>query len=197
MSTLIWAVAVVVTDRAGRVLLCRRSAGGRRWALPGGRLRRDESPIPAAVREVRAETGWHVELVDLVGLYRLDDPAAPPPPAGRRGPLPDVLVHVFRARTRGDAPAATGIGGCQSGWHPPDALPEALTPTTRAALADALAGRAGVLRESVPEPLPTGVQEAGGDTDPAGHPGPAPDPRPPGPRPPGPRSPGPLGSGRR
>jgi hypothetical protein len=31
-------------------------------------------------------------------------------------------------------------------WHDPDALPESMTATTRAALADAVAGRSGVLR---------------------------------------------------
>ncbi|MFI2647093.1 NUDIX hydrolase [Micromonospora fulviviridis] len=148
MSALTWAVAAVVTDPSGRVLLCRQSGGGRRWALPGGRLRRDESPPAAACREIRAETGWEVDLVDLVGLYRLGDPAAPPPPAGRCGALPDVLVHVFRARVVAGAPAGAPAGGCQLDWHPPDALPEALTPTTRAAVADALAGRSGVLCET-------------------------------------------------
>ncbi|MGW4297108.1 NUDIX hydrolase [Micromonospora chersina] len=150
MSALTWAVAAVVTDRSGRVLLCRQSGGGRRWALPGGRLRRDESPAAAARREIRAETGWEVDLVDLVGLYRLGDRAAPPPPAGRCGALPDVLVHVFRARVAADAPAGAPAGGCQLDWHPPDTLPEALTPTTRVAVADALAGHSGVLRETTP-----------------------------------------------
>ncbi|MEU9825966.1 NUDIX hydrolase [Micromonospora chersina] len=148
MSALTWAVAAVVTDRAGRVLLCRQSGGGRRWALPGGRLRREESPAAAARREIRAETGWEVDLVDLVGLYRFGDPAAPPPPAGRCGALPDVLVHVFRARVLADAPDGAPAGGCQLDWHSPDELPEALTPTTRAAVADALAGRSGVLCET-------------------------------------------------
>ncbi|MEU2610871.1 NUDIX domain-containing protein [Micromonospora sp. NPDC007271] len=183
MSALTWAVAAVVTDQAGRVLLCRRSGGGR-WALPGGRLRRDESPLPAAVRAVRAETGWRVELVDLVGLYRLGDHAGAPPPAGRCGALPDVLVHVFRAQARDDGPAGPPVGGCQLSWHPPDALPEALTPTTRAALADALAGRSGALRETPPETVPAG-QNGGSESTGAGG------------APPGQRTAGPLGAGQR
>ncbi|WP_174531521.1 NUDIX hydrolase, partial [Micromonospora maritima] len=145
MSALTWAVTAVVADRAGRVLLCRRSGGAPRWGLPGGRLRHDESPADAVVRAIRAETGWLVELVDLVGLYRVTDPTAPVPPAGRCGPLPDVLVHVFRARPAGGAPAAEAARGCHPEWHPVEKLPGPLTPTTRAALTDALDGRSGVL----------------------------------------------------
>ena len=145
MSALTWAVAAVVTDDAGRVLLCRQGPGGR-WALPGGRLHRAESPQAAVVRDIRAETGWDVELVDLVGLYRLTDRGDGT--AGRPGPLPDVLVHVFRARADGDRPAADPVGGCRLSWHPPADLPEAVTPITGAALADALADRSGVLRDA-------------------------------------------------
>ncbi|TYC03376.1 NUDIX hydrolase [Micromonospora sp. WP24] len=143
MSRLTWAVAAVVTDDAGRVLLCRQSRGERRHALPGGRLHRAESPLPAVLRDVRVETGWEIEVVDLVGLYHLSDPAPP----GRAGPPSDVLVHVFRARVRGRAAAGEPTGGCRTSWHDPADLPETLTPTTRAALTDALAGRSGVLRE--------------------------------------------------
>lgn len=170
MSALRWAVAAVVVDRAGRVLLCRQAGAGRRWALPGGRLRHDESPPRAAVREIHAETGWQVDLVDLVGLYRLGVPDGPPPPAGRCGVLPDVLVHVFRARVRGDAPVAAPGAGCHLAWHRPDALPEALTPTTRAALADALAGRSGVLREARSEPGQPGPVAPGPRGEPDGTP---------------------------
>ncbi|MGS2615236.1 NUDIX hydrolase [Micromonospora sp. LZ34] len=149
MSALTWAVAAVVTDDAGRVLLCRQGRGERRYALPGGRLHRAESPVHAAVRDIRAETGWEIEVVDLVGLYHLGAPApGPAPPPGRAGTLPEVLVHVFRARGR--RPAGEPVGGCRLSWHDVTDLPELLTPTTRAALADALAGRSGVLHDCGP-----------------------------------------------
>lgn len=145
MSPLTCAVAGVVRDDSGRVLLCRQRQGHRRWALPGGRVRRSESPVEAVVREIDAETGVPVEIVDLVGLYHLGRRAS-----GLAGadpvPLPDVLVHVFRARVLGPVGDLTGRS-CQLDWHDPDALPAELTPTTRTAVADALAGRSGVLRQ--------------------------------------------------
>ncbi|MEV4540959.1 NUDIX hydrolase [Micromonospora echinaurantiaca] len=165
MSALTWAVAAVVTDGAGRVLLCRQGRGERRYALPGGRLRRPESPVPAVLRDIRAETGWEIEILDLVGLYHVAEPAAGPTPAGRAGPLPDVLVHVFRARAVGARPAGEPVGGCRLSWHDPADLPTALTPTTRLALADALAGRSGVLADCAAPPGPAPGQRSGQPAD--------------------------------
>ncbi|MEU5782234.1 NUDIX hydrolase [Micromonospora lupini] len=153
MSALTWAVAAVVTDDTGRVLLCRQGRGHRRYALPGGRLRPAESPVRAALRDIRAETGWEIDLIDLVGVYHLGRPTTHAR-AGRAGPLPDILVHVFRARVAEGRPSADPPPGCRLSWHAPGALPEAVTPLTRAAVTDALAGRSGVLR-SVPHPPDT------------------------------------------
>ncbi|SCL15882.1 ADP-ribose pyrophosphatase YjhB, NUDIX family [Micromonospora nigra] len=181
MRALTWAVAAVVTDGSGRVLLCRQSPPAAwyapsdghpepaaRYALPGGRLRPGEGPVEAVARDILTETGWPVEVVDLVGLYRLLR-AGPTPAAGRAGPPPDVLVHVFRARVGAAAPATRPAGGCHLSWHAPPDLPEQLTPTTRAALADALAGRSGVLRTwaatpRAPSQRPGASPDDGADT---------------------------------
>ncbi|MGW3620433.1 NUDIX hydrolase [Micromonospora arida] len=146
MSALTWAVAAVVTDDTGRVLLCQQGRGARRYALPGGRLRPAEGPVRAALRDIRAETGWDIELTDLVGIYQVSG-ASGEAAAGRAGPLPDVLVHVFRARAAGVRPATDPPPGCRLSWHSPDALPEVVTPLTLAAVTDATAGRSGVLRD--------------------------------------------------
>ncbi|CCH20192.1 NUDIX hydrolase [Micromonospora lupini] len=151
MSALTWAVAAVVTDDTGRVLLCRQGRGQRRYALPGGRLRPAESPVRAALRDIRAEIGWEIDLVDLVGVYHLGGPTTHAR-AGRAGPLPDILVHVFRARAAEGRPNAEPPPGCRLSWHTPGALPEAVTPLTRAAVTDALAGRSGVLRSVLRSP---------------------------------------------
>ncbi|MFC4020238.1 NUDIX hydrolase [Micromonospora sp. GCM10011542] len=168
MSALTWAVAAVVSDDAGRVLLCRQGRGERRYALPGGRLRPTESPVRAALRDIRAETGWEIELVDLVGLYQLAGAGAVAP-AGHAGPLPDVLVHVFRARVSGVRPTADPSAGCRLSWHAPADLPAAVTPLTRAAVADAVAGHRGVLRHAPFDrdapPATAQPPEQRGDTD--------------------------------
>jgi 8-oxo-dGTP diphosphatase len=138
MSSLTSAVVAVIEDPAGRVLLCQQSQGRRLWGLPGGKIRNGESPLHAIIRDIREETGNDVEVVDLIGMYHLSGLAAD-------NELPDVLVHVFRARLEGEATINSPGRIRRLSWHDPDALPEQMTPTTRRALADAAAGRSGVL----------------------------------------------------
>lgn len=140
MNSLTFAVAAVVTDDAGRVLLCQQRQGRRRWGLPGGRVRPGESPIRAAVRDIREETGMETDIVELVGIYHLT--------GGEPGEaLPDVLVHVFRGRVQGAEATLNSPGRiCRLSWHDAGDLPHPMTPTTRAAIDDGQAGRAGVLR---------------------------------------------------
>ncbi|MEV4755571.1 NUDIX hydrolase [Micromonospora sp. NPDC049559] len=168
MNQLTFAVAAVVTDEAGRVLLCQQSQGHRRWGLPGGKIRPAESPVHAAIRDIREETSMETDILDLVGIYQLTGDGQPPVrrPAGpgRPAPLPDVLVHVFRGRTRIGEAAVNAPGRiCRLSWHDPDDLPEPMTPITRAAIADAVAGRSGMLRDvrrdAEPE-LPEAVEPA-------------------------------------
>jgi len=140
MSHLTSAVAAVVRDPAGRVLLCQQSQGHRLWGLPGGRIRHGEGPIHAVIRDIREETGADIEIIDVVGLYQLTGD-------GCGADLPDVLVHVFRGRLEVGDVALNAPGRIRRlAWHDPDTLPAPLTATARAALADAIAGRSGIVR---------------------------------------------------
>jgi 8-oxo-dGTP pyrophosphatase MutT (NUDIX family) len=66
-SLVVAASAVVVNDR-GEVLMQRRADSGL-WALPGGGMEMSDSLPGAAVREVKEETGYDIEVTGLVGTY--------------------------------------------------------------------------------------------------------------------------------
>jgi 8-oxo-dGTP diphosphatase len=153
MNSLTSAVAAIITDSSGRVLLCQQNQGHRLWGLPGGKIRNAESPMHAVTRDVREETGLEIHVTDLVGIYHLTGD-------GCGEGLPDVLVHVFRAQIdSGEALVNSPSWIRRLTWCDPAALPEPMTATTRIAVADADAGRAGVLRD-VQRPVEPDVPEA-------------------------------------
>ncbi|MFD8614916.1 NUDIX hydrolase [Streptomyces sp. NPDC059631] len=67
-NSLVVAASAVVTDHKGRILLQRRRDNSL-WALPGGGMDISDSLPGAAVREVKEETGYDVEITGLVGTY--------------------------------------------------------------------------------------------------------------------------------
>jgi ADP-ribose pyrophosphatase YjhB (NUDIX family) len=158
MNSLTSAVAAVIADPAGRILLCQQSQGHRLWALPGGKVRDHESPLHAAIRDIRVEVGADVALVELIGLYHLT--------GSDELDLPDVMVHVFRGRVDGEVTVNSPSRICHLSWHDPASLPAPLTATTLVAIDDAVAGRAGVLR-TVRRLAEPDVPEAGDATVPA------------------------------
>jgi 8-oxo-dGTP pyrophosphatase MutT (NUDIX family) len=167
MKLLTSAVAAVITDPAGRVLLCQQRQGHRLWALPGGKIRDHESPLRAAVRDIQEEVGVEIKLADIVGLYQLTSTET-----GSADDLPDCLVHVFRAHVDGEVTVNSPGHIARLSWHDPSALPERMTATTRTALEDAAAGRAGVLRtvhrDAEPEiPEATGSDPGGTESVPS------------------------------
>lgn len=69
---------VIVADDQGRVLLAKRAdhlVEGGKWAFPGGYVDRDETVQQAAQRELREETGWACEDVELFVVS--NDPRRP------------------------------------------------------------------------------------------------------------------------
>jgi ADP-ribose pyrophosphatase YjhB (NUDIX family) len=123
MSFIESAVAAVIQDPAGRVLMCQQSQGHRLWGLPGGTINRGESPLRAVVRDVHQLTG-----------------------DGCGEDLPDVLVYVFRANLNGEATLNAPGRIRRLAWQDPEDLPRPVTATTVTALGDMAAGRSGVLR---------------------------------------------------
>lgn len=56
--------------RDGEVLLVRHTYGDRRWALPGGLMRRREAPEATAQREMREELGLDIAAWRSLGHIR-------------------------------------------------------------------------------------------------------------------------------
>lgn len=60
--------AIVFDDSRQKILLTKRSDNGR-WCLPGGGLDAGESATEACEREMLEETGLHVKVKCLTGIY--------------------------------------------------------------------------------------------------------------------------------
>jgi ADP-ribose pyrophosphatase YjhB (NUDIX family) len=60
--------AAIFAPTRQKVLLTRRTDNGR-WCFPGGRMDAGEDVTEACVREVLEETGLHVRIERLIGVY--------------------------------------------------------------------------------------------------------------------------------
>ncbi|HEY3813792.1 MAG TPA: NUDIX domain-containing protein [Caulobacteraceae bacterium] len=119
-------------DDDGRIVLVRQTYRGQCWAQPGGRLEPGEAPLDGVLREIFEETGYRAEVTGFIGASA--------------SPWRDDLVLHFRARIlRREAWTPDDeIADCA--LFPPDALPSPMRTTSRARIADAVAGRNNVFR---------------------------------------------------
>lgn len=90
--------------RDGRVLLVARARS--RWALPGGRIRRDEAPVDAARRELEEET--RLVATELIYLFQF----------GGLG----TLHNVFLAGVPADAVAQPSNEIARCRWFVPSKI---------------------------------------------------------------------------
>jgi ADP-ribose pyrophosphatase YjhB (NUDIX family) len=67
-NSIVPSVTAVILNADGAVLLVHRTDNDL-WALPGGAVDPGESVTDAVAREVKEETGFLVEVLDLVGVY--------------------------------------------------------------------------------------------------------------------------------
>lgn len=119
----------IVLDAQGRILLIRQTYT-RGWLLPGGGVEAGETMAEAFVREVREE--GNVELAgepELFGFYF------------NRGASRRDHVGLFVARdARSLGPRAPDSEIAAAGFFDLDALPDDVTPATRARIAEVFHG---------------------------------------------------------
>ncbi|MGA4475836.1 NUDIX hydrolase [Ectopseudomonas chengduensis] len=63
--------ATVIYRRDEKILFVRKRKS--KWNLPGGRVEQGESPIQAALREMKEETGLSVDQLRYVSTYQEDN----------------------------------------------------------------------------------------------------------------------------
>ena len=88
------------------------------WSLPGGGVELDETPAEGAIREVREETGYDVELTGLLGVETFV--MAPEKRFERVGDRPQKNVQVVYEATVTGGELAHEVGGStsQARWIP-------------------------------------------------------------------------------
>ncbi|KOX13195.1 NUDIX hydrolase [Nocardiopsis sp. NRRL B-16309] len=115
-------VAGAVIREDGRMLAIRRRDNGT-WEPPGGVLELDETPEDGVVREVLEETGIHVEVEQLTGVYK----------NMARG----IVALVFRCKPSGGEESTTSEATAVE-WLTPDEVKKHMGEVYAVRLLDAL-----------------------------------------------------------
>ncbi|TLP79061.1 NUDIX domain-containing protein [Nesterenkonia sphaerica] len=135
----------VITDSDNRMLLPHwmEQGFGSGWTVPGGGIDPGEDPADAVVREVFEESGYQVEVAELLGIDNLVIPGERrTPSSGRRGIALQNLRIVYRAHiTGGELTVETDGSTNDVAWFTPSEIDR----LDRVSLVDTARRMAGVI----------------------------------------------------
>ena len=115
-------VSIVATNASGEVLLVRHSYGPQVWTLPGGGMKRGETPVETARRETMEELGVALEQARFCGSVEEVLSGSP------------HTAHVV-AGTLEANPTPDRREIAEAAWFAPDALPAETSPLVASRLA--------------------------------------------------------------
>lgn len=115
----------VIVDDHRRVLLSRWAEGRKRlWTLPGGGLNPGEDPELAARREAAEETGYRIEVGDVLGVHSRVVPANQRVYANGDEPLHQLRI-IYRSEVVGGKLHHERAGSTdRAAWFPLAEIPE-------------------------------------------------------------------------
>ena len=87
---------VLIFDDAGRLLIA-RPVGYTTWVSPGGAVDPGETPAEAGIREAWEETGLHIEITSVFGVFGGPDFRVHYP----NGDVADYVMTAYTARVTG------------------------------------------------------------------------------------------------
>jgi 8-oxo-dGTP pyrophosphatase MutT (NUDIX family) len=90
---LLASASVLIFDDLGRLLIVRPD-GYETWVAPGGAVDPGESPVDAAIREAHEETGLHIEITGIFGVFGGPDFRVSYP----NGDVVDYVMTTYTAR---------------------------------------------------------------------------------------------------
>jgi len=121
---------------AGEILLIQR-ADNAHWGLPGGHVEPGESVAQATVREVLEETGFAIEVGRLIGVYSDPEWQTVESSSGERSQYVNLC---FEARVTAEVGRpTTPEETLDTGFFPPDGLPQPFVPIHTIRIEDAAA----------------------------------------------------------
>jgi len=122
----------MVFDDAERILCVRMNYANRNWTTPGGRVEKGESPIAALKREALEESGYEIDIGDLIGVYSKT--------------YADDLVLCFEGRIVTQKPWTANEEISEVRWFSRSELPDEMSVVVRTRIEDAFNGVRGVFR---------------------------------------------------